>query len=251
MTNINNTLVSIIMPSYNSALTISESIDSILIQSYENWELLIIDDHSSDTSIEVINCYIKDPRIKLLKNHFLKGAAGARRTGIELSNGRYIAFLDSDDVWHSTKLEMQIEFMMKNNFAFTYTNYSTFKRDIIQVNKKVKSPKFINYNTLIKCCNIGCLTVVLDKNKFENFEYGHHPKEDYAFWLKLLKQIECGYNLNIDLAYYRISDNSLSSKKFNELFKQWHVIRHVEQNSLIKSIYCILHYSFNGLIKHS
>lgn len=237
------------MPSFNSELTISDSIKSVLDQTYLNWELLIVDDSSSDNSPSIVADF-KDVRIIFHRNRFQKGAAGARKTAIESAQGRYIAFLDSDDIWHEDKLSAQIKYMKNNNYSFTYTDYVTFKDKVSNIKKRMISPDIIRYSSLIKKCNIGCLTVMLDRTKFSDFSFENHVKEDYAFWLKLLKQTDKAIKLPGCYAFYRLSASSLSGDKFGELSKQWHIVKNVENISYLKSIICIFSYGINGLIKH-
>ncbi|MBB1315937.1 glycosyltransferase family 2 protein, partial [Aliivibrio sp. SR45-2] len=165
-----NTLVSIVMPAYNAEKTIQESINSVITQTYKEWELLVVDDGSTDNTRGLVESY-KCLNIKLLRNLYGKGAAGARKTAIEHANGRYIAFLDSDDIWQITKLKTQLEFMNTNAVSFVYSDYSTFQDKISNVKSVVLVPTKLSYNDLIKNCMIGCLTVMLDKTAFKEFDF--------------------------------------------------------------------------------
>ena len=249
MKKLQDDLISIIMPSFNSESTITDSIKSVLEQTYLNWELLIVDDRSTDHSPNIVK-RISDDRVILLSNRFEKGAAGARKTAIESAKGKYIAFLDSDDIWHEKKLSVQINCMKEHDYSFTYTDYMTFKGTISNIKKRIKSPDYILYSNMIRKCNIGCLTVMLDRSKFSDFDFENHVKEDYAFWLKLLKQTEKAVRIPDFYAYYRLSSNSLSGNKVGEIRKQWHIIRNIEQISYTRSIIYILEYGVSGLIKH-
>ncbi|HDY8179557.1 TPA: glycosyltransferase family 2 protein [Vibrio vulnificus] len=245
----NKEKVSIIMPAYNSGKTIRDSIDSVIAQSYSNWELLVIDDGSSDDTVAVVES-IGLVNIKLLRNIYAKGAAGARKTGIEYSDSRFVAFLDSDDIWDDRKLEKQLDFMSVSGAAFVYSDYSTFKDKASNIITIVKTPKKISYNDLIKSCMIGCLTVVLDRTAFDKFDFPITPKEDYAFWLKLLKQVEYAYRVPDTNSSYRLSSNSLSGKKIKEIRKQWIVVYCIEKTPLFKSLYYMACYALSGVIKH-
>lgn len=244
-----NQLVSIIMPAFNAERYIRDSIESVLQQQYSLFELIIIDDFSSDRTIDIVKDF-NDGRIILIQNENMKGAAGARRTGINCAKGRYIAFLDSDDIWPISKLQLHIDYLIKNNVEFTYSDYYSFDVDVRTPIKYHKVDAEITYENLLRTCQIGCLTVVFDKSKFINIEYDNFPKEDYAFWLKLLKQCEKAYRVPDSYAYYRVNKNSLSSNKIKEIKKQWYVIRWVEKKSLISSIYCIASYMIHGFKKH-
>nr|WP_255668952.1 glycosyltransferase family 2 protein [Buttiauxella sp. A2-C1_F] len=237
------------MPAFNSGKTIKESINSVLIQTYSNFELLIIDDDSTDNTVSVVNEFT-DSRIILLSNCNSKGAAGARKTGIDHSSGKYIAFLDSDDMWPAQKLMLHVSYIESNNVSFTYSDYYSFVHAPSSPTKFHTVADKISYKDLLKSCQIGCLTVLIDKKKFRDLEYDNLPKEDYAYWLKLLKQCEFGFKVPGSYAYYRLQKKSLSSNKFKEIKKQWYIIRYVEKNSLIKSIYNISTYIIYGLKKH-
>ncbi len=237
------------MPAYNSSKTIGESIDSVLKQSYTKWELIIVDDYSMDETKETINSY-DDKRIRLYSNSYEKGAAGARRTAIDRAKGRYLAFLDSDDLWSGDKLEKHVSFMQGNNSAFTYSDYFCFKYNSSNIIKKIISPNVISYSRLLKSCDIGCLTVVIDRLKFVDLFYDNVPKEDYAFWLKLIKQCGFAYKVPCAYSYYRLSETSLSSNKFKEIIKQWYVLRRVEKQKIFSSIFYLMTYCKNGFFKH-
>lgn len=215
----NEQLVTVITPMYNSEKTIGKTIDSILNQSYKNIELLIIDDLSTDKSVDLVKKYIeKDVRVRLLKLEVKGGASMARNLGIKNANGDFIAFLDSDDTWYTEKLEKQIKFMQDNDFAFTYTNY-----DVIKDGEYSHTSKIVDkytYKELLKVNRIGCLTVVYDRRKIKNLEIPKLDKRnDYALWLKALRSGHDAYLLDETLSTYYESDKSLSrsSGKLNLL----------------------------------
>ncbi|MUK49035.1 glycosyltransferase family 2 protein [Aliivibrio fischeri] len=241
-------LVSVIMPSFNSSKTIIESIDSVLLQTYENIELIICDDGSSDLSYELVQC-LNDQRIKLIKNTYEKGAAGARQSCIDISNGRYIAFLDADDLWDKNKLFIQIKYMRDNNISFTYSDYYTFNENIDNPKGFFKTPESISFEDLCKHCAIGCLTVIIDRKEIE-FSMINSPKEDYATWLSILENSKKNaYRCDGVVAYYRLSNNSLSSNKIKEVVKQNYVLKNTARLSFKKRIVCLFTYSINGIIK--
>jgi glycosyltransferase involved in cell wall biosynthesis len=245
---VQNNLVSVIMPAFNSASYIKESIDSVINQTYKEWELLVVDDSSTDQTRNIVESF-KDPRVKLLSNRFQKGVVGARNTAIICSQGRYLAFLDSDDLWSFNKLKEQVRFMDSNDYSFTYTFYHSF---IFSNQKNLhlnQAPYRLSYSNLLRTCSIGCLTVMIDKNHFSDLVLEQQPKEDYVFWLKLLKQTKYAYALSLPLARYRISSNSLSSNKFHEIINQWHVLRHVEKLSFVQCVFNISSYAYFGLLK--
>lgn len=242
-------IVSVIMPVFNSGKTIKESIDSVLNQTYPFFELIIIDDGSTDSSLDIINSY-NDNRIKLISNTLNKGASGARQSGINKSFGDFIAFLDSDDIWLENKLKDHLDFMIDNNEVFTFSNYYMF--DSSGNKYEYNAPHEIDYNNLTYYCPIGCLTVVINKDiiKSNKIRFIDSPKEDYVYWLSILK---CGYvakNVSKYNALYRLQDKSLSSNKSKELRRQFYVIYNNQNINIFGTIIRLSVYSFRGLFKH-
>lgn len=244
------TFVSIITPSYNCSEYIEKTILSILNQSYDNWELIIVDDCSSDNSIEVINNYVlEDQRIRLLCLESNSGAAVARNTGIQEANGRFIAFLDSDDSWHSEKLNKQLNFMLENDYAFTYTAYHKVDENGIYLSP-VNIPLKTSYNELLKTCVIGCLTVMYDTKKLGKVYFPLiRKRQDFALWLKILKVENYAYGLNEDLANYTVRSDSISANKFKAAQYNWHLYRNIEKLSILKSLYYFSHYMIKGILR--
>ncbi|WP_432472053.1 glycosyltransferase family 2 protein [Amphritea sp. HPY] len=241
--------VSVIMPSYNSADHISASISSVLQQTFTDWELLIIDDCSSDNTAEVVKGFLQNSRIKLIQLEKNEGAAIARNVGIERSQGRYIAFLDSDDIWLPYKLETQLSFMKKNNVYFSYAAYKKIDEEGSFLGH-VRVPDRVNYNSLLKSCVIGCLTVVYDTDFFGKI---YMPKirkrQDFGLWLKMLKRVDFAYGISEPLALYRVRVGSISHNKIIAAGYTWRLYREVEQLSLIKSIYFFSHYFVKGVVR--
>lgn len=196
-------LVSIIMPSYNTANYIAESINSVLAQQYANWELIIIDDCSTDNTDSVVYPFLSDQRIRFLKNDSNYGAAYSRNRALREANGKWIAFLDSDDLWMSNKLGRQIEFMEKKGYSFSYTNYYEIDAESRKCNAKVTGPKKITKKAFYNYCWPGCLTVMYDADNIGLIQIADIKKNnDYALWLKVCKKADC-YLLDEELAYYR------------------------------------------------
>jgi|TARA_B110000914_G_scaffold224379_1_gene242023 glycosyltransferase involved in cell wall biosynthesis len=236
-------LVSIITPSYNSEEFISETINSIINQTYSNWELLITDDFSTDNTIEIVESYVKnDSRIKLFKLEKNSGAAIARNNSISNSKGRYIAFLDSDDLWLKKKLELQIEFMRKGDYALTYTSYEKFKnRDTFISN--IYSLNKLSYNNMLRNNYIGCLTAIYDSKKLGKILMPNiRRRQDYALWLKILKQIDYAYGLDIVLSKYRVLETSLSKGLVTNLKYTFYMFRDVEKFSFVKAFFSTIKY---------
>lgn len=246
---VSDKLVSIIMPAYNAESTITQSIDSVISQTYGEWELIVVDDGSSDETAKIVEAY-NSYSVYLIKNHHEKGAAGARKSAIDKAKGRYIAFLDSDDIWDDNKLEKQIKYMESNGCSFVYSDYYMFDESIADVRSLVSPPDRLSYADLIKNCMVGCLTVVLDRTQFEEFDFPISPKEEYAFWLRLLRQTKHAYRVPNTTSYYRRSSQSLSGNKLKEISKQWYVVRKMEKTNFWLSLYYMAHYSTKGIMKH-
>lgn len=237
-------LVSIIMPSYNSSSTILRSIESILTQSYQKWELLVVDDCSDDNTVQIIEA-ISDPRIKCYSLHSNSGSpAKPRNFALDVASGDYIAFLDSDDCWRSDKLAKQIFFMEENNLEFTCTAY-----DIINVNgMNISSycpPRKVTYEQLLTNNSIGCLTAVVRKDLIGDYKFPVCGHEDFALWLKLVKKSKLVYGLTEKLASYRKLENSVSSNKSKLIAFYWNIYRNEEGFGVIKSLYLCSKYFVN------
>lgn len=251
MRNITDIVVSVIMPIFNAEKYLCDSIDSVIKQTYPFWELIIIDDFSTDSSVDIVASYMKnEPRIRLICLKENAGVANARNQGIKKSCGRYIAFLDGDDIWLPEKLEHQVRFMKERNIGFSFTDYRIFKKDVNIAEKLVVAKEKVDYSYLLKGNVIGCLTVMLDRQKIKNLYMPLERHEDYITWLKILKRYKYAYGLNEDLARYRKNLNSLTSNKFKSLQWTWNVYRKSENLSLMKSSYYFCHYILKGLNKH-
>ncbi|ALN46136.1 glycosyltransferase family 2 protein [Escherichia coli] len=249
--NIEQPLVSIIMACYNSIKTIDESISSVINQDYKNFELIIADDNSTDGTYEfIISKYSSSDKVKIIRNEYNKGVSGARNSALRKAKGRYICFLDSDDLWETTKLSTQITYMLKHNVTLSYSDYTVFViKDGHTKRKKLKFCEKVSYKEMLKTCSFGCLTVCYDVNYFGKVYFDDVVKEDYVCWLSLLKRVPYAYNVGVDIARYRQQKQSLSSNKIKEIKKQFYVISKIEGNNSILSIYNLLFYIFNGLIK--
>ena len=244
-------LVSIITPSYNSARFINDCVSSVLEQTYTNWELIIVDDASDDNSRELISDIAKrDSRIKFVFLTKNIGAAGARNIALEKSEGRYIAFLDSDDVWKKEKLTKQIDFMQKDDIAFSFSTYQPMSEDGKKMLREIKAPLKMDYYSFLKNTIIGCLTVVLDKHKIGNVKMPNlRTSQDMALWLSIMKGGVDAYGIEQSLAYYRIVGNSNTSNKFKVIQGVWQIYRDEEGFGYVKSIWYFLNYAFNAVKK--
>jgi len=245
-------LVSIIMPCFNASDLIVRSIESVLNQTYANWELLITNDCSRDNSELIIQEYLKkDSRIKLFNLSQNSGVAAARNNSINQAQGDFIAFLDSDDTWFPTKLEKQITFMTENDYAFSYTAYRKIDNNDKFISKPIEViTKGINYSKLLKHNEIGCLTAVVHKSLLKDkrmIKVGH---EDYVFWLSILRGGVLAYGLNEVLASYRVGNESISSNKLKAASFTWNIYRNIEKLGFFKSLYYFANYALLSVIKY-
>lgn len=244
----NEDLVSIIVPVYNAEEFINDTIKTVQDQTYKNWELIMIDDCSTDRSTEQILKY-KSDKIKLIKLKKNSGAAICRNTGTKEAKGRYIAFLDADDLWKKEKLEVQLKFMKDKKCAFSFTGYEFADKDGVGNGKIVKVPEKINYKQALKNTTIWTSTVMFNMNKLKKEDiYMPDVKrgQDTATWWKVLKTGVEAYGLNKNLSIYRRSTGTLSSNKFKALKRTWDLYRNVERLNIFYSLYNFLWYCFNA-----
>ena len=238
----NNNLVSIVTPSYNCEPFIAETIQSVINQTYTNWELLIVDDNSSDNSVAIIKEFLLiDTRIQLFQQDVNQGAAIARNIGIEKSKGEFIAFLDSDDLWMPKKLELQIAFMQKNDFNFTHTSYFFIDESSKVLPKTYVVKGKLSYKDMLYTNRIGCLSVVLNQSKMGKiFMPNMRKRQDYAHWLNILKVEDFVYGLDQPLAKYRIRKNSMSANKVEMLKWNFNLFYKNQKLSWFTSVYYVL-----------
>ena len=214
-------LVSIITPSYNTANFIGKTIESVLEQTYQNWEMIIVDDCSQDNTDEVVQQYLVDERIRYIKNKVNSGAALSRNRALKEARGRWIAFLDSDDLWSPNKLEKQVAFMAKNGYHFSYTNYEEIDSDGQPTGVNVTGPKSISKTGMFNYCWPGCLTVMYDADYIGLVQIKDIKKNnDYAMWLKISQKAEC-WLLDETLAKYRKRMGSISRQSIRTMIG-WH-----------------------------
>lgn len=219
-------LVSIIMPSWNTGQFISESIDSVLSQSYSNWELIIVDDCSTDNTDDIIRHY-SDDRIKYYKNEHNQGAALTRNRAISQAQGEWIAFLDSDDLWMPDKLEKQLSFMNDNGYVFSYHEYVKIDEDSKPLNIYVSGPNVVTKRRMYNYGYPGCLTFMYSAKTMGLIQIKDIKKNnDYAILLKLCKKADC-YLLNENLAQYRIRKKSISHDKLSKKLKSHYDLFHI------------------------
>ena len=246
-----NSLVSIITPNFNSENFISQTILSVLNQTYKNWEMIIVDDLSTDNSQNIINSFIdKDSRIRLHVLNENSGAALARNKAISLAKGDFIAFLDSDDLWLPKKLELQLNFMLENNYALTYSSYEVINEKGILTSKIINCKNKLDYNRMLYSNEIGCLTAIYDKKKFGKVYMPEiRKRQDYGLWLKILKSEKYAYGLPKVLAQYRDRSESISNNKIEMLKWNWNLYKNVEKLSYFRATFYTMCNIINKLLK--
>lgn len=250
---VSNELISIIMPSYNSGKWIKETIASVQAQIYTNWELIITDDASSDDTVDVVKDIIeKDSRISIYVLPINSGAAKARNNSLEHASGRYIAYLDADDLWMPNKLGHQIKFMQDNKVGMCYTDYDIVN-EFGKYRKTINVPKTVTYDSYLKkplTCSHSIIfdTEIIDRNLLvmPNIRRG----QDAATWLQVLKTGIIGYALNESLAQYRRHSSSLSSNKLKAIKRTWYLYREIEHLPLLYACECFMSYAFNAVKKY-
>lgn len=219
-----NELVSIIMPSYNTAEYISASIASVQEQTYTDWELIIVDDCSTDNTDEIVKPFLSDKRIKYIKNETNSGAAVSRNRALREAKGKWVAFLDSDDLWLPMKLERQISFMKNKGYHFSYTNYIEMNEDSAPNGRRITGPKKITKHGMYNYCWPGCLTVMYDVETIGLVQIADIKKNnDYAMWLKICEKAVC-YLLDETLAIYRRNRTGSISSHSVKMMIRWHYI---------------------------
>jgi teichuronic acid biosynthesis glycosyltransferase TuaG len=242
--------VSVIMPLYNSSKA-DESINSVIMQSYKNWELIITDDCSNFESFEGLkNKYSPDKRIKFFRLSENSGPAVARNNSIKKSKGEFIAFLDSDDIWLPNKLKVQLKIMLENEYSFSYTAFLRISETGNKISEMLPMQSIVDYTRLLKTCDIGCSTVMLNRSYFKDvFMPNIAKRQDYALWLKLLKTSEFAYGIDMVLTHYRIMGDSVSSNKLKAAVYQFRVYYYIERLGVFRSLFYMLYYTYFGIKK--
>jgi len=247
-----NDLVSIVVPVYNVKSYIEATIQSVLCQSYTNWELLLVENASTDGTVEVLLEYLKnhpDDRIQFFNIPENVGAAAARNFGVEKSKGRYLTYLDSDDLWQPDKLAHQVAFMKEHDAAFSFTGYEFATADGKGTGKIVTVPDVITYKEALKNTTIFTSTVMFDTQKLpkDSLFMPLVKSEDTALWWRVLRSGIVGYGLNENLVLYRRIANSLSSNKLEAMRRIWNLYRKEEKLNLCLSAYNFCFWAWNAV----
>ena len=234
-------LVSIIMPTYNCGRFIADTIESVLAQTYQNWEICIVDDCSTDDTAEVVRPYTeRDSRIHYHVLEKNSGAAAARTRAMELAQGDYMAFLDSDDLWYPEKLERQLAYMQTHGYAFTCTRYEQIDEEGRLLGKVIRTIPRTDYNRLLLDCPVGNSSVMYDVRKMGKFRVPDiRKRNDDALWLQMLKKEAYIYGMDETLMQYRVRQNSISSNKLTLIRYHWQLYREIEHLGVLRSLFHI------------
>ncbi|MFY7743635.1 MAG: glycosyltransferase family 2 protein [Flavobacterium sp.] len=247
-----NALVSIITPTFNSAKYIAETIQSVQNQTYSNWEMIIVDDASSDETITVIEkVQENDSRIILVRQKKNVGPAITRNTGIQKASGKFMTFLDADDIWFEDFIENSIKTIQETGISFVFSSYRRANEELEFVYSDFIVPQNVTYTDILKTNSISCLTAFLDIEALGKKEMPIiHKRQDMGLWLKYLKEIPFAYGIQEPKAIYRIRKNSLSRKKSDLIKYQWQFYREVEKLSVFQSLYYLIHWAIRGFLKY-
>lgn len=244
-------LISIIMAAYNAENTIGQAITSVIQQTYTDFELIIINDCSTDRTVDVINEFIKkDARIRLINNSKNMGVSYTRKHGLDEAKGSWIAILDSDDLWLPEKLAKQVEFQKKTNADLLYTGSGFMNVDGKQINWKLNVPEVITYRQLLKQNILSNSSALVRKDLYEKYyAVGDDMHEDFAIWLQILRNGIKAYGINEPLLIYRLDDKSKSGNKLKAAMMNWNTYRYIGLN-LLEAAYYEFWYAINGLCKY-
>ena len=247
-----NNLVSIVTPTFNSAKYIAATIQSVQKQTYQNWEMILVDDCSTDNTIHLIKNFItKDKRIQLYQLESNSGPAVARNKGIENVSGKYMTFLDADDIWFEDFIENSIKTIEETKVHFVFSSYKRSDEELNFIYSDFIVPEKVTYTDILKSNSISCLTAFLD---IETLGKKSMPlirkRQDMGLWLQYLKEIPFAYGIQEPKAIYRIRENSLSRKKSNLIKYQWQFYREVEKLNVFQSTYYMLHWMYRGFMKY-
>ncbi|GEL10374.1 Glycosyl transferase family 2 [Flavobacterium glycines] len=241
-------LVSVVIPTFNSEKYISDTIISVQNQSYQNWEIILVDDGSTDTTRTIITTFLTDKRIQFYPLGKNSGTGVARNFGVTKAAGKYIAFLDADDLWKPEKLEKQIDFLKKNNLAFTFSFYDCIDEQGNSLNKRVEAPRNLSYSQLFFCNYVGNLTGIYDVDYFGKIAIPSiRKRQDWMHWLTILKKIKTAKPVPESLAIYRIRENSLSTSKTALIQYNFAVYRQFHGFNLVLAVFCMIGFLFTQL----
>lgn len=250
---INDKLVSIITPLYNSERFVGQTIESVLAQTYPDWEMIVVNDGSKDNGPEIVRQYVaKDKRIRLLDQPN-GGCASARNHGLREAQGRYYCFLDSDDYWDPEFLEEQVKFMTDKDAAIVTCSVRRVDENGKEILQPQIVPERMNYYDILKSCNLPCLATMIDASRLQGIRFREelrNLRDDYALWLSLLKQTDYAYGNQRVLANYRLSANQVTGNKRKVIIPQFMVNYKMEKLGFFRSLYYLMHWAWNGYMKY-
>ena len=247
---ISNINIDIIIPNYNKSQYLEECINSVVSQTFKNWKLYIVDDFSTDNSLQVIDKYNTVNNINIIKLKKNKGPAFCRNLGVRISSSPYISFLDSDDLWVKNKLEKQIIFMIKNKFSFTFSDYYWFKNINSKDYKSTQISNSLSFREFLNNSSINSSTMIIKRDIIKNTRFKNVNHEDYLFKCDILRSGVVAYKINDKLAYYRIIKTSRSSNKFVNLFYLWKINSKYNKLNFFKNLISVISISINSLKKY-
>ncbi len=248
-------LVSIVTPMYKGAAFVCETIEAVLSQTYSNWEMIIVDDCSPDggAGINAVKKY-EDSRIILIESKQNRGSSGARNIALEKAKGKYIAFLDSDDIWHPEFLEKQLAFMKEKDASLVFSSYRRIDENTKEeILRPYIVPDRVSYRSLLKTCPIFPSTAIYDLNKCKKYFFNEQMgslRDDYVYWLEMLKDIKYGYGNKEILVDYRMRKASVTADKKKVIYPQWRVLREVEKLPLIVAVYYLFCWAVISFFKY-
>jgi teichuronic acid biosynthesis glycosyltransferase TuaG len=247
-------LVSIITPVYNAARWLPETLASVRDQTFTDWEQILVDDGSTDESVAIIEAARReDPRFRLIRTVRNMGPSAARNLALRAALGRFIAFLDADDLWLPEKLERSIQWMTEHHYSFIYHDYRHLSHDGARVGKIVRGPDTLTTRALHTRRGTGCLTVVVDREAVQEFAFppvAPFHAEDFCLWANLIRAGHIGHRMPEDLARYRLSPHSRSANKLRSALNAWHLYRHVSKLPLLRATIWWTRYAWNSFWLH-
>ena len=248
-----NDFIDIILPNFNKAEYLKDAIESVVNQTFLNWKLYIIDDCSTDNSHKVLKIYEQNKKISIIKLKRNKGPSFCRNLGLRISNSSFISFLDSDDYWENNKLKEQIQFMKRNNFSFTFTDFIPFIQNGNQKKfiNRTNIQKSFNFNQFTLNSSINTTTMILKRSILNNLKFKNIEKlEDYLFKCQILKQNIIAYKFNKASAFYRILNKSRSSQRSKNILYLWKINKKYNNFNLLRNLFSIFMISVNSIIKY-
>lgn len=244
-----NALVSVIIPTFNSEKYISDTIVSVQNQTYQNWQIILVDDASTDQTQTIITTFLTDKRIQFYPLEINSGTGVTRNFGVSKAVGKYISFLDADDLWKPEKLEKQIDFLKKNNLPFTFSFYDCIDEQGNSLNRRIEAPRNLSYRQLFFCNYVGNLTGIYDVEYFRKISISNiRKRQDWMHWLTILKKIKTAKPVPESLAFYRIRENSLSTFKTALIQYNFAVYRQFHGFNFIVSCFCMIGFLFTQLV---